>query len=230
MVTKRVLIIEDDADAASVLEAYLRRENYDVAIAADGKSGLEKAQRWKPDLVLLDVMLPVLNGTEVLAALRRASDVPVIMVTAMGDTPDRIGALRYGADDYVVKPYHPGEVVARVQAVLRRSGKTPTPEDVLRWEALTVDTVAITATLDNSGDITHLDLTPTEFSLLTVLMRHPTRPFARQYLLEHCLPESEALERVVDTHIYNLRRKLEHAGVRGVLINVRGIGYRFRQP
>ncbi|NUW60604.1 response regulator transcription factor [Cronobacter muytjensii] len=230
MITKRVLIIEDDADAASVLEAYLRRENYDVAIAADGQSGLEKAQRWKPDLVLLDVMLPVMNGTEVLAALRRASDVPVIMVTAMGDTPDRIGALRYGADDYVVKPYHPGEVVARVQAVLRRSGKTPTPEDVLRWEALTVDTVAITATLDNGGDITHLDLTPTEFSLLTVLMRHPTRPFARQYLLEHCLPESEALERVVDTHIYNLRRKLEHAGVRGVLINVRGIGYRFRQP
>ncbi|ELY6346794.1 DNA-binding response regulator [Cronobacter muytjensii] len=230
MVTKRVLIIEDDADAASVLEAYLRRENYDVAIAADGQSGLEKAQRWKPDLVLLDVMLPVMNGTEVLAALRRASDVPVIMVTAMGDTPDRIGALRYGADDYVVKPYHPGEVVARVQAVLRRSGKTPTPEDVLRWEALTVDTVAITATLDDGGDITHLDLTPTEFSLLTVLMRHPTRPFARQYLLEHCLPESEALERVVDTHIYNLRRKLEHAGVRGVLINVRGIGYRFRQP
>ncbi|EGT5679810.1 DNA-binding response regulator, partial [Cronobacter dublinensis subsp. dublinensis] len=108
MVTKRVLIIEDDADAASVLEAYLRRENYDVAIAADGQSGLDKAQRWKPDLVLLDVMLPVLNGTEVLAALRRASDVPVIMVTAMGDTPDRIGALRYGADDYVVKPYHPG--------------------------------------------------------------------------------------------------------------------------
>ncbi|EQA3419920.1 response regulator [Cronobacter dublinensis] len=230
MVTKRVLIIEDDADAASVLEAYLRRENYDVEIAADGQSGLDKAQRWKPDLVLLDVMLPVLNGTEVLAALRRASDVPVIMVTAMGDTPDRIGALRYGADDYVVKPYHPGEVVARVQAVLRRTAKTPTQEEVLRWEALTVDTVAITATLDRDGDITYLDLTPTEFSLLTVLLRHPTRPFARHYLLEHCLPESEALERVVDTHVYNLRRKLESAGLRGVLINVRGIGYRFRQP
>ncbi|EKM6459262.1 response regulator [Cronobacter dublinensis] len=230
MVTKRVLIIEDDADAASVLEAYLRRENYDVEIAADGQSGLDKAQRWKPDLVLLDVMLPVLNGTEVLAALRRASDVPVIMVTAMGDTPDRIGALRYGADDYVVKPYHPGEVVARVQAVLRRTAKTPTQEEVLRWEALTVDTVAITATLDRDGDVTHLDLTPTEFSLLTVLLRHPTRPFARHYLLEHCLPESEALERVVDTHVYNLRRKLESAGLRGVLINVRGIGYRFRQP
>ncbi|TQQ86600.1 response regulator transcription factor [Cronobacter sakazakii] len=230
MTTKRVLVIEDDADAASVLEAYLRRENYDVAIAGDGRSGLEKAQRWKPDLVLLDVMLPVMNGTEVLASLRRSSDVPVIMVTAMGDTPDRIGALRYGADDYVVKPYHPGEVVARVQAVLRRSCKAPVQDEILRWETLTVDTVAITATTDRDGVTTYLELTPTEFSLLTELMRHPTRPFSRQYLLERCLPESEALERVVDTHIYNLRRKLENSGLRGVLVNVRGIGYRFRQP
>ncbi|EGT4356526.1 response regulator [Cronobacter sakazakii] len=230
MTTKRVLVIEDDADAASVLEAYLRRENYDVAIAGDGRCGLEKAQRWKPDLVLLDVMLPVMNGTEVLATLRRSSDVPVIMVTAMGDTPDRIGALRYGADDYVVKPYHPGEVVARVQAVLRRSCKAPVQDEILRWETLTVDTVAITATTDRDGVTTYLELTPTEFSLLTELMRHPTRPFSRQYLLERCLPESEALERVVDTHIYNLRRKLENNGLRGVLVNVRGIGYRFRQP
>lgn len=126
MLSRRVLIIEDDADAAGVLEAYLRRENYDVTITGDGLSGLDMAQRWKPDLILLDVMLPGLNGTEVLAGLRRKSDVPVIMVTAMGDTPDRIGALRYGADDYVVKPYHPGEVVARVQAVLRRSSKKET--------------------------------------------------------------------------------------------------------
>lgn len=158
MLSRRVLIIEDDADAAGVLEAYLRRENYDVVITGDGLSGLDMAHRWKPDLILLDVMLPGLNGTEVLAGLRRKNDVPVIMVTAMGDTPDRIGALRYGADDYVVKPYHPGEVVARG------------------------------------------------------------------------LPESEALERVVDTHIYNLRKKLEAAGISGVLVNVRGVGYRFRQP
>jgi DNA-binding response OmpR family regulator len=123
MLSRRVLIIEDDADAAGVLEAYLRRENYDVVITGDGLSGLDMAHRWKPDLILLDVMLPGLNGTEVLAGLRRKNDVPVIMVTAMGDTPDRIGALRYGADDYIVKPYHPGEVVARVQAVLRRSNK-----------------------------------------------------------------------------------------------------------
>lgn len=231
MLSRRVLIIEDDADAAGVLEAYLRRENYDVAVTVDGLAGLDMAQRWKPDLILLDVMLPGLNGTEVLASLRRKSDVPVIMVTAMGDMPDRIGALRYGADDYVVKPYHPGEVVARVQAVLRRSRKAETQEDILRWQGLEVDVAAIVAAVSNPGESVHvLDLTPTEFSLLATLMRAPIRPFSRQYLLERCLPESEALERVVDTHIYNLRKKLEGAGVSGVLVNVRGVGYRFRQP
>jgi DNA-binding response OmpR family regulator len=194
MLSRRVLIIEDDADAAGVLEAYLRRENYDVTITGDGHSGLD-------------------------------------MVTPMGDTPDRNGALRYGADDYVVKPYHPGEVVARVQAVLRRSSKKETDEAILRWQTLEVDVAAIVASVDNGGDApVMLDLTPTEFSLLATLLRSPAHPFSRQYLLEHCLPESEALERVVDTHIYNLRKKLEAAGISGVLINVRGVGYRFRQP
>ena len=220
MLSRRVLIIEDDADAAGVLEAYLRRENYDVTVTGDGLAGLEMAQRWKPDLVLLDVMLPGLNGTEVLASLRRKSDVPVIMVTAMGDTPDRIGALRYG-----------GEVVARVQAVLRRSNKNTREEEILRWQTLEVDVTAIVASIINDDNTPRvLDLTPTEFSLLATLMRSPSRPFSRQYLLEHCLPESEALERVVDTHIYNLRKKLEAAGLSGVLVNVRGVGYRFRQP
>ena len=218
MLSRRVLIIEDDADAAGVLEAYLRRENYDVVITGDGLSGLDMAHRWKPDLILLDVMLPGLNGTEVLAGLRRKNDVPVIMVTAMGDTPDRIGALRYGADDYVVKPYHPGEVVARVQAVLRRSNKKETKEEILRWQSLEVDVTAIVASIVDGNN------TP------RTLMRSPSRPFSRQHLLEHCLPESEALERVVDTHIYNLRKKLEAAGISGVLVNVRGVGYRFRQP
>lgn len=186
MLSRRLLIIEDDADAAGVLEAYLRRENYDVTITGDGHSGLDMAQRWKPDLILLDVMLPGLNGTEVLAGLRRKSDVPVIMVTAMGDTPDRIGALRYGADDYVVKPYHPGEVVARVQAVLRRSSKKETDEAILRWQTLEVDVAAIVACVDNGGDApVMLDLTPTEFSLLATLLRSPAHPFSRQYLLEH---------------------------------------------
>ena len=231
MQTKRVLVIEDDADAAGVLEAYLKRENYDVAVAGDGLAGLEKVRSWKPDLILLDVMLPGMNGTEVLSTLRRTSDTPVIMVTAMGDAPDRIGALRYGADDYVVKPYNPGEVVARVQAVLRRAAPKSRQADMLRWQGLEVDTESLTATITEPSGLTKtLELTPTEFALLVILMGAPTRPFTRQQLLERCLPESEALERVVDTHVYNLRKKLESAGIPNVLINVRGIGYRFRQP
>ncbi|MGA5656360.1 response regulator [Rahnella contaminans] len=232
MQTKRILIIEDDVDAADVLDAYLKREGYEVQIAEDGLSGLENAQRWKPDLILLDVMLPGIRGTDVLASIRRESRVPVIMVTAMGDMPDKIGALRFGADDYVVKPYNPGEVVARVQAVLRRviSGSEAV-SSVLCWQGLDVDTDALTAAVRAaSGEPRYLDLTPTEFGVLSTLMRAPTRPFSRQYLLEHCLPESEALERVVDTHVYNLRKKLESAGIVNVLVNVRGVGYRFRQP
>ena len=231
MQSKRVLIIEDDADAAGVLEAYLKRENYEVMIAGDGSGGLETAGRWQPDLILLDIMLPGMNGTEVLAALRRRDDTPVIMVTAMGDAPDRIGALRYGADDYVVKPYHPGEVVARVQAVLRRSQSHAPAAESLRWAGLVVDPLALTAVVDSDSDAPRrLDLTPTEFSLLVTLMRAPTRPFTRLFLLEHCLPASDALERVVDTHVYNLRRKLEAAGISDVLPAVRGVGSRFRQP
>jgi len=231
MQSKRVLIIEDDADAAGVLEAYLKRENYEVMIAGDGPGGLETAGRWQPDLILLDIMLPGMNGTEVLAALRRRDDTPVIMVTAMGDAPDRIGALRYGADDYVVKPYHPGEVVARVQAVLRRSQSHAPAAESLRWAGLVVDPLALTAVVESDSDAPRrLDLTPTEFSLLVTLMRAPTRPFTRLFLLEHCLPESDALERVVDTHVYNLRRKLEAAGISDVLPAVRSVGYRFRQP
>ncbi|MGP2539958.1 response regulator [Pantoea eucalypti] len=231
MQLKRILIIEDDADAAGVLEAYLKRENYEVMIVGDGPGGLDAARRWQPDLILLDIMLPGMNGTEVLASLRRRDDTPVIMVTAMSDAPDRIGALRYGADDYVVKPYHPGEVVARVQAVLRRSQNSAPVTEILRWAGLVVDPIALTAVIEcDSGTSHRLDLTPTEFSLLVTLMRAPTRPFTRLFLLEHCLPESDALERVVDTHVYNLRRKLEAAGISDVLPAVRSVGYRFRQP
>ncbi|GAB7262021.1 response regulator [Dickeya ananatis] len=231
MSLKRILIIEDDTDAASVLEAYLKRDNFQVLLASDGVGGLEMALRVKPDLILLDVMLPGMNGTEVLAALRRKSDIPVIMVTAMGDDTDKIGALRYGADDYVTKPYHPGEVVARVQAVLRRTSGVMTPGQTLSFGPLVVDQDAMLAAVtDTQGHSQPLELTPTEFSLLTTLLRAQTRAFSRQELLEACLPDSDALERVVDTHIYNLRKKLEAVGISGVLLTVRAVGYRFRQP
>lgn len=229
MKQKTALVIEDDRDAASVLEAYLKRENFHVFLAFDGQKGLETALKIKPDIILLDVMLPSLNGTEVLASLRKKINTPIIMLTAMGDATDKIGALRYGADDYVVKPYHPGEVMARVQAVLRRTQKSDETADILRYQSLTVDCSSMSAIVHTTQHRTILELTPTEFSLLSILLRTPLKVFSRLELLEACLPESNALERVVDTHIYNLRKKLENAGLHDVLINVRSIGYRFSQ-
>ncbi|MFC8750281.1 response regulator [Pseudomonas oryzihabitans] len=220
---KLILIVEDDADSASVLEAYLLRDGFAVILAEDGRQGLELFQRERPDLVLLDMMLPRLAGTEVLAQIRRAGDTPVIMVTAIGDEPEKLGALRYGADDYVVKPYNPKEVVARVHAVLRRCHQAPRDDRWLRHGALTVDLERFSATVEARA----LELTPTEFGLLATLMRTPHKAFTREELLERCLPESEALARVVDTHLHNLRRKLEAAGLPGVPVTVRAIGYRF---
>jgi DNA-binding response OmpR family regulator len=226
---KRILVVEDDADSANILEAYLRRDGFDVAWAEDGLRGLEMHKSWQPDLILLDVMLPRLGGTEVLSAVRRCSDTPVIMVTAMGDEPEKLGALRYGADDYVVKPYSPREVVARVHAVLRRTSSSQAVEQLLRHENLLVDLAAFTAVIEQCGKQPQLlDLTPTEFKILVTLLKTPSKAFTRDELLEICLPESEALARVVDAHVHNLRRKLEAQGIAGVLVTVRSIGYRFR--
>jgi DNA-binding response OmpR family regulator len=226
---KRILIVEDDADSANILEAYLQRDGFEVALAEDGLRGLDLHKSWRPDLILLDVMLPRLSGIEVLSAVRRSSDTPVIMVTAMGDEPEKLGALRYGADDYVVKPYSPREVVARVHAVLRRTAGSQLVEQLLRYENLQVDLIAFTAAIEcGDGQPQLLDLTPTEFKLLVTLLKTPSKAFTRDELLEICLPDSEALARVVDAHVHNLRRKLECQGIAGVLVTVRSIGYRFR--
>lgn len=227
---RKILVVEDDADSASVLDAYLRRDGFAVAVCHDGRHGVQLHAQWRPDLVLLDVMLPGLNGTEVLSAIRRAGDTPVIMVTAIGDEPDMVGALRYGADDYIVKPYKPREVVARVHAVLRRARASRSSDGRLRYERLTVDTTAVCASVeDERGGCHILSLTPAEFNLLATLIATPFKAFSRGELLEACLPGSDALERVVDAHIYNLRRKLEEHGIAGVLVTVRSVGYRFQR-
>jgi len=226
---KRILVVEDHADSASILEAYLRRDGFEVALAEDGQRGIDLHRQWKPDLILLDIMLPKVSGTEVLSTVRRSSDTPVIMVTAMGDEPEKLGALRYGADDYVVKPYNPKEVVARVHAVLRRSNSSASNDRQLCYNRLRVDLEAVTASIDSVGAAPILlDLTPTEFKLLATLLATPAKAFTRDELLEICLPESDALARVVDTHVHNLRRKLEVHGIVDVLVTVRSIGYRFR--
>ncbi|HEI8437949.1 TPA: response regulator transcription factor [Morganella morganii] len=224
---KRVLIIEDDLDAANVLEAYLKREQFETSLASNGQRGLEQVFSWKPDIILLDVMLPGMSGTDVLLAVRRRSDVPVIMITAISDGPDKISALRFGADDYVVKPYNPGEVVARVHAVLRRYGGKHS-SDIIAFRELKADMESMTVSVKkDDGTQIPLELTPTELSFLVTFLKSPYKAFTRPALLEACLPESDALERVVDTHIYNLRKKLEAAGQKDILINIRGIGYRF---
>lgn len=230
MSRQRILIVEDDLDSADVLEAYLKRDDFQTRHAVDGKQALELHAFWRPDLVLLDIMLPGLNGNEVLSAIRQHRPTPVIMVTAVGGDSQRISALLYGADDYVVKPYNPSEVVARVHAVLRRwTGQALSTSVRLRHGKLVVDQDAALASVESEdGTDTPLDLTRTEFQLLSLLMAAPNKMFSRSELLATCLPESDAMERVVDAHMYNLRRKLEAIEVTGVLVTVRGLGYRFR--
>ncbi|MBP7655157.1 MULTISPECIES: response regulator transcription factor [Pseudomonadota] len=229
MTQQKILVVEDDLDSASILEAYLRKDGFVVSTAHDGAAALKLHAQWQPDLVLLDVMLPKISGTDVLAAIRRIGDTPVIMVTAVGDEPEKLGALRYGADDYIVKPYSPKEVVVRVHAVLRRSRPAVRVDGVLRHGSVVVNTSAVQAAVeDSSGQPTLLNLTPAEFNLLAKLLRTPFKAFTRNELMEACMPESDALERAVDVHIHNLRRKLEQLGVTGVLSTVRGVGYRFQ--
>lgn len=228
MIGKKILVVEDDADSAETLEAYLRRDGFDVRVARDGASAIDQARQWRPDLVLLDIMLPKVSGTDVLSKLRKYSDVPVIMVTAIGDEPEKLGALRYGADDYIVKPYSPKEVVARVFAVLRRADGPRADSKLYRDGPLTVDMEAVCASIETGNGRAALDLTPSEFNILATLLKTPQKAFTRAEIIDACLTDRDSLERVVDMHVHNLRRKLMAVGIQGVLVTVRSVGYRFR--
>ena len=220
-----VLIVEDDPEIAEILDRYLAREGFRTVRAADGGIALDHHARLKPDLVILDIRLPVADGYEVLAAVRRRGNTPVIMVTALAEDLDKLQALRIGADDYVVKPFNPLEIVARSKAVLRRAA--PPPADaVLRVGVLEVDPGSHVAAVVGSDGRQVLDLTLTEFRLLAHMARSPRRAFERSELVDACLPDGEALDRTVDSHMSNLRRKLSAAGAPGLLAGVRGIGYR----
>jgi two-component system, OmpR family, response regulator AdeR len=216
-----ILIVEDEPRIAEVLEAYLRREGFRTERAADGERALELHRIAAPDLVLLDIQIPKRDGLEVLRELRGKFVTPVILVTARAEDIDKIVGLSLGADDYVVKPFNPQEVVARVKAVLRRVAMKA-PVQPIRLGPLEVDVQATLARVEG----TRLDLTLTEFKLLEAMAAQPNRSFARSELLEIALPDSEALERVVDRHVSNLRKKLELAGAKGLLETVRGVGYR----
>ncbi|KAB0662370.1 response regulator transcription factor [Burkholderia diffusa] len=225
-----VLIAEDDADIADILTAYLSRSGLRSVRAADGRDALALHLQLKPDLMLLDVQMPLVDGWKVLAEIRHRGNTPVIMLTALDQDIDKLTGLRIGADDYVVKPFNPAEVAARVQAVLRRSMPSSRGDklQVLRAAPFEIDLERHEATVDVAGVQRSLFLTLTEFKLLTQLARAPQRVFSRAELMSACLQEGDALERTVDSHISKLRRKLDDFGISGVLVSVRGVGYKLR--
>lgn len=219
-----VLIAEDEAEIADIIAAYLEREGMRTVRAADGRTALDLHLHLKPDLVMLDVMMPKLDGWQVLAELRRRGDTPVIMLTALDKDIDKLQALRIGADDYVVKPFNAVEVAARARAVLRRAGGRR--EQVLRVGPLEIDLESHLVTVLTAAEPARPMLTLTEFRLLVHMAHAPMRVFARGDLIDACLPGGDALDRTVDSHLSKLRRKLEEAGAMGMITNVRSVGYR----
>ena len=220
-----VLVVEDEPQIAEILEGYLRSGGYRTERACDGERALSLFRTARPDLILLDVLLPGVGGLEVLKTVRAESATPVIMLTARTEELDKLLALELGADDYVTKPFRPREVMARIKAVLRRTQPSAASRVPLRLGALELD--SLRASVKVAGEA--LQLTATEFRLLYHLAEAPGRIFTRAELLEAALPESEALERVIDVHLRNLRRKLETANAAEMLQTVRGMGYRLSE-
>jgi two-component system phosphate regulon response regulator PhoB len=219
-----VLIVEDEAPLVTMLRYNLEREGFAVDAAADGEEALLRIAERRPDAVLLDWMLPLVSGLEVCRRIRRASatrSLPIIMLTARGEEGDRIRGLDSGADDYVVKPFSPSEVVARLRAVIRRARPEPA-DDVLRYADVAMDLVAHRVT--RAGQAIHLG--PTEFRLLRHFLRHPARVFSREQLLDRVWGEDAEIEmRTVDVHIRRLRIALNRGGGKDLLRTVRSVGY-----
>ena len=226
-----VLIIEDEPELVEVLQSYLLKAGYEVATALRGDEGMKKWEDVRPDLVILDLNLPGMDGLDVAREIRRKADTPIIMLTARVEETDRLIGLELGADDYISKPFSPREVVARVRAVLRRtkSGKQEQEknEDLLNIGSLEINLGEYT--VKRSGE--EIELTPTEFKILVLLASHPGRVYSRLQLLEDTQGMAfEGYERTIDAHIKNLRSKLEKNPRKPEFIEtVFGIGYRFKK-
>lgn len=223
-----ILIVEDDKHIASLVDMYLKREGFNTVIAPDGQQALISARQSPPSLVILDLMLPVIDGWEVCRELRRSSDVPILMLTARDDEIDRVSGLTLGADDYVVKPFSPRELVARVKAILRRARpRSRSQQTQLRQGALLLDAERHHVTLAGR----RLSLTPSEYTLLLAMMRRPGKVFSRQELLDHLYPDGDVVvDRVIDVHIGKLRHKIEpNPNAPIYVLTVRGVGYQFAE-
>jgi two-component system phosphate regulon response regulator PhoB len=223
----RILLIEDERDLCDVLSYNLQREGYDTLVAHDGQEGLRKAQMQLPDLVILDLMLPRLDGLEVCRQMRAGKQtraIPIIMLTAKGEETDQVVGFSVGADDYVVKPFSPKVLLQRIRALQRRAEVSTAPQDVIEHLGVAVDKIKHRATAGGQ----ELDLTPTEFRLLECMLRQPGRAFTRQQLMDFAIEEGAVvLERTIDVHVKSLRRKL--GAERDFIETVRGVGYRFRE-
>jgi DNA-binding response OmpR family regulator len=221
-----ILIVEDDANTASLVKTYLEREGFSTIMAADGEKALRLAKQKKPGFVILDIMLPKVDGWEVCRQLRTFSNVPVLMLTAREEEIDRVTGLSLGADDYVVKPFSPRELVARVKAILRRSHFTPVEKsEKLVSGRLEMDLEKHRVSLHDRT----INLTATEYKLLQTLMQAPGRVFSRNELLDVLYKQGEiVIDRVVDVHVGKLRQKLElQPSQPRYILTVRGFGYTF---
>ncbi|MFC2002105.1 response regulator transcription factor [Chloroflexota bacterium] len=222
MAGKRVLVVDDDARTVELVKLYLNRDGYRVLTAYDGIEALRLAREGHPDLIVLDLMLPGMDGLEVCRTLRGESDVPIIMLTARTTDEDKLTGLGVGADDYVTKPFSPRELAARVRAVLRRIPGERGPDEI-KCGQLTVDFVRHEASLAGRP----LNLTPVEFKLLGVLVKERGKVFSRAELIERALGyDFEGFDRTIDVHILNLRRKLEPGSGTRYIKTVYGAGYK----
>ena len=222
-----VLVVEDDKNIAELLQMYLEKEGYAVTVAHDGGAGLSKFRAIQPDLVLLDVMMPVMDGWSVCKAIRTESQKPILMLTAKGETDDKVTGLKSGADDYITKPFEMKEVLARIEAVLRRSGSAATAKKNdrrLTFDKLVIDMDAFELTVDGKK----VDTPPKEMELLFHLASSPTRVYTRNQLLDEVWGfDYFGDSRTVDVHVKRLREKLEGVSDQWSVKTVWGVGYKF---
>jgi two-component system alkaline phosphatase synthesis response regulator PhoP len=220
-----ILVVDDEPKIVAVARDYLLKNGFRVTTAADGEAALAVARRDKPDLIILDLMLPKLDGREVCKILRRESEVPIIMLTALAEEVDQVTGLEIGADDYITKPFSPRAMVARVRALLRRTQGGVKAPSVIRLGGLEVDSEKYRVSFKDKP----VQLTPNEFRLLQLLASRPGQTLSRSQLLDDLHGSATSFDRSVDSHIKNLRKKLERASGTQMIETVYGIGYRFKE-
>ena len=224
---QKVLVIDDETNVCELVSLYFEKAGYEVACALNGSEGLDKARQERPDIIVLDLMLPGMDGLDVCKEIRKTSNVPIIMLTARVDEVDRVLGLEIGADDYVTKPFSPRELLARIKAVLRRAAYVPDPDEqqVLTLPGVSISRVSREVVIGDE----HVELTPKEFDLLWFLASNRNRVFTREQLLEQVWAYQEFYgdERTVDQHIKRLRRKIDMPGGPCRITTIWGVGYKF---